>query len=311
MNGREVSNRSLCSPADLKEAGHECDSICMGAAAVPNLQDLQERAFEAYRRALAQTRVVTHAARLTPSAMPILYFGDLDAYVASPVRIVTVGLNPSQAEFPLESATAEPDRTDDPWQRFPSAAGCSPTDPIYLLALNAYFRTRPYRWFDTYRSLLAGLQASFVRSERENTALHTDLCTPVPTTPTWSGLSRRDQEVLAADGHGLWRDLIERLRPDIVVVSVAARHLTAADLGDPNTWPSALTITSAKDGRPRAAAYHLRTTRTNVGASSAPLIVWGQAANVPFGTVSNIDREQIGARVLALWQQTAAPRSAA
>ncbi len=58
--------------------------------------------------------------------------------------------------------------------------------------------------------------------------------------------------MLAADGHGLWRDLVGRLCPDVVVVSVAARHLIAADLGDPNQWTSAMTITSTKAGRPRA-----------------------------------------------------------
>lgn len=47
-------------------------------------------------------------ATVRPS-MPILYFGDRNAYAASPFRILTVGLNPSLAEFP----------TDTPWRRFP------------------------------------------------------------------------------------------------------------------------------------------------------------------------------------------------
>ncbi len=101
-------------------------SICE-TARVPDLQDLQQRALQAYQAALEETTVVTHASRTARSAMPILYFGDLEAYVASPVRIVTVGLNPSQAEFPLGSARGESGSTEDPWQRFPNAASGLPT----------------------------------------------------------------------------------------------------------------------------------------------------------------------------------------
>ena len=37
--------------------------------------------------------------RVTPAA-PILFFGNLDAYRASLLRVLTVGLNPSHKEFP-------------------------------------------------------------------------------------------------------------------------------------------------------------------------------------------------------------------
>ena len=288
---------------DLKEPAPECDSICM-AAAVPDLQDLQERAFEAHRRALTRTRVVTHAARTAPSAMPILYFGDPEAYVASPVRIVTVGLNPSQAEFPLGPLPGEPNLTDDPWQRFPGAAGCSAPGPDYLLALNAYFHIKPYRWFDNFSPLLAGMQATYHSCGPASTALQTDLCTPVPTTPTWSDLDQEDRVLLGAHGYSLWWALMARLRPDVVVVSVAADHLVAAGLGDPTRWATAMTITAKKDGTPRKRAYHIRMSRQVLGEGS-PLFVWGQAAETPFGTVSYPDRKRIGVKVLELWQTNA------
>ena len=72
--------------------------------------------------------------------MPILYFGDREAYEGSPLRIVTAGLNPSLAEFPSES----------PWLRFPGA-GSLPNDGSisiqerdqYLAALDEYFRVAP------------------------------------------------------------------------------------------------------------------------------------------------------------------------
>ena len=267
------------------------------------MQDLHHRAFDAYRTALEQTRVVTHADRSGPSAMPILYFGDLDGYCSSALKIVTVGLNPSQAEFPVEPTRRERDLTDDPWQRFPLARGCSAADPGYPAALNAYFDTKPLYWFDTFRTLLEGAGASFRSGVQPNTALHTDLCTPVPTTPTWSGLSDQDQRVLAQDGHGLWRDLVVRLGPDAILMSVARRHVVAAGLGDPISWSSELVITKTSSGSARASAYHMRVTRHDFGGSCTPLVVWGQAADIPFGTVSYPDRHRIGARALDLLRQ--------
>ena len=78
---------------------------------------------DAWRRRLTRSvseawRVFDRAAglpsRATPAA-PILFFGDLDAYRASPLRVLTVGLNPSQHEFP----------TGNPFQRFPLLNGGS------------------------------------------------------------------------------------------------------------------------------------------------------------------------------------------
>ena len=77
---------------------------------------------------------------VTPS-IPILFFGDSDAYFDSEIRIITVGLNPSRVEFP----------PDDAFYRFPIARSIDPTTighgsgyGLYLNALNAYFQTNPY-----------------------------------------------------------------------------------------------------------------------------------------------------------------------
>ena len=87
-------------------------------------------------------------------AIPILFFGDLDAYVNSQPRVLTVGLNPSQNEFP----------EGDPFQRFPLAEEAAAADrQRYLDALSAYFRTRPYaQWFNSFEPLLNGMGASAV-----------------------------------------------------------------------------------------------------------------------------------------------------
>ena len=72
------------------------------------LADAVSGAWRAFERASALD------ARVDPS-VPVLLFGDADAYFGSPLRVVTVGLNPSSREFPAS----------DPFERFPLADGIS------------------------------------------------------------------------------------------------------------------------------------------------------------------------------------------
>ena len=115
-------------------------------------------------------------------AIPILYFGDSHRYFSSPLRIVTVGLNPSSLEF----------LTDCRMRRFPAAASPSVQrdHQCHLAALDAYFRSTsdPYKsWFGSFEPILNGMDASFYDGQI-STALHTDLCSPLATDPTWSKL---------------------------------------------------------------------------------------------------------------------------
>ena len=137
-------------------------------------------------------------------AIPILFFGDLDRYLASALRVLTVGLNPSLQEFPEDS----------PFRRFPYAKGAV-LDGLdnYLKALSAYFRTDPYStWFNAFEHLLGGLGASYYNG-KPSTALHTDICSPVAIDPTWSDLGHITQNILEEDGGPLWHDLMSVLRP--------------------------------------------------------------------------------------------------
>ncbi len=149
-------------------------------------------------------------------AVPILFFGDLDAYVNSQPRVLTVGLNPSRNEFPQG----------DPFQRFPLAEDATAGDQQrYLDALSAYFRTRPYaQWFNSFEPLLNGMGASYYHGRAE-TVLHTDICSPTATDPTWSQLGEADRRVLVDDGRTLWHELLAALQPNVVLLSVAKSHL--------------------------------------------------------------------------------------
>ena len=139
------------------------------------LADATAQAWQAFDRAVARRCGVE-------PALPILFFGDLAAYRKSPLRVLTVGLNPSLHEFPA----------DEPFRRFPLAEDGREA-PTYLAALSGYFRADPYHnWFRAYESLLAGLGTSYYEGGA-STALHTDICSPVATDPTWSRLGKPDR----------------------------------------------------------------------------------------------------------------------
>ena len=80
----------------------------------------------------ALDRAARMPVRVTPAA-PILFVGDHGAYRASPLRVLTVGLNSSLHEFPVGQ----------PFRRFPLIDGCGREPGRYLDAMPSYFRTDP------------------------------------------------------------------------------------------------------------------------------------------------------------------------
>lgn len=238
------------------------------------------RAFSVWRQALDEVAevVVRHA-------VPILYFGDLDAHLASPRRIVTVGLNPSHDEFPIEK----------PFRRFPRVArlelpdGSATEVDGYIQALNEYFERAPYRsWFSAFEPILHGMNASYYLGAR-NTAIHTDVCSPVATDPTWTGLTKEQQGKLAARGRPLWHDLVRVLRPDVLLVSVAKRYLADIEFERSETEREILSI--------ERSPYPVTGQWLSVRPEKKTLLVFGGAAQVPFGTVKKQDKLRIGGRI--------------
>lgn len=203
------------------------------------LRDLAKKSWAEYRRfehteyidadGVAQKFVVQ-------GSMPILYFGDLPAYQESDVRVVTAALNPSDAEFPNEHG--------DMYQRFPLMRGKAADEEDvldqYLKALNGYFREKPYcRWFGcmaggwqgTFEPILNGMETSYYGNlkQQKRFALHTDVISPVATSPVCSKLRPRKLannggkviDAMAHTGTELWLELIEVLRPDITLLAIA------------------------------------------------------------------------------------------
>ena len=225
-------------------------------------------------------------ARVTPAA-PILFFGDPDAYRASPLRVLTVGLNPSQHEFPAGN----------PFQRFPLLNGGSAArEPNrYLDAMSAYFHTDPYRgWFSAFERVLDGAGTSYYTSKKASTALHTDICSPVATNPTWSRLGRTDRAGLQADGGPLWHTLLETLRPHMVVLSVARAHLGRIEFTPVDQWRTIHEFKRKGDGALRSTPYEVLGRWYEAGGERS-LFVFGQAAQTPFGSLSHNQKHELGA----------------
>ena len=199
-------------------------------------------------------------------ALPILFFGDLDAYEKlgkdSGRRVLTVGLNPSSREF-HECA---------PFQRFPLAERF-PLDQDqkrYLDALSAYFRTHPYEeWFRHFEPLLEGMGASYCEC-KPSRALHTDIRSPVATDPTWNDLKPHHQEVLMEVGPLLWRDLLSVLQPDIVLLSVAQTHNKRIKFKPLGPEQPVHTFKHHSNGEPRRPYEPHRVSRRLFGLSLSP-----------------------------------------
>ena len=247
-------------------------------------QQLSEQVALAWQ---AFDRAAGRSWRVVPAA-PILFFGDLDAYRASPLRVVTVGLDPSSHEFPADA----------PFRRFPLAEGNRGREPSrYLAAMSAYFRTEPYRnWFNAFEPLLEGLGASYYEGAA-STALHTDICSPVATDPTWSKLDKAAHVALEADGRPLWHSLLKDLRPQIVAISVAKAHLERIDFEPRTAWKTLHSFKRKADGCFRSRPYKICGRWYDIGGERS-LCVFGTAAQQPLGSLANYQKREAGGVLL-------------
>jgi hypothetical protein len=243
------------------------------------VESLVSEAWRIYNRAGDNPCVVR------PS-IPILYFGDRDAYLRSPLKVITVGLNPSRCEFP------EGDR----FARFRQAEHVCPGVlhgrfyEEYLAALNEYFHLMPYRrWFNAFEPLLNGMEGSYYAGQA-STAMHTDLCSPLATDPTWGGLTPKEQGKLRPDGVKLWLQLADYFAPDVILISVAQRHLQELPAPPLTEWETIHTVN-------RANPYLVRATEVEIVPGKRTTIVFGRAARVPFALVSAAEKREIGQRI--------------
>ena len=220
-------------------------------------------------------------------SMPILFFGNYDAYQESDVRIVTVGLNPSAREFPEACR----------YKRFPTAKNIDPSDQdTYLAALSAYFGPNQLNWFYNYAVLLEGMSASY-RSDGDSTALHTDICSPVATATRWGAIPPSTQRDLMKQGVSLWHQLLKALQPHVVIVSIRSAYLTCIEFFDSSDCHVIRQFDRKKDGSPRRAPYLVKAGWSKVGDETS-LFIFGNAGNTPFQPIDHDKKRRVGAAIL-------------
>lgn len=141
-----------------------------------------------------------------------------------------------------------------------------------------------YRW--------QGMPAD--RLLRNGIAVHTDICTPVATNQTWSQIKSYQLGAFKG-GFELWEDLVEELAPEIVIFSVGSNHLGRRLTNRPvPNWPVICTVTHKGDGKAfRSSPFYVHSARLTIG-KHLTRAVWGNCHNVPFGSVSHVDKHRIG-----------------
>ena len=188
---------------------------------------------------------------------PILWFGDMDAYFHSEIRVITVGLNPSNKEFSEPRFFTYIEKM--PYHGMPNFDGTTVYEthitgriPVshshwenaeferIAWAYNNYFHINPFgAYFDCYEKALRslGYDVSYAGKKlgnykAKNTAIHIDLKSPIATDPTWSRLTAFEKERLTCN---LFGELIAYLRPDIVLFSTGKTDFLAEiGLGKPD-----------------------------------------------------------------------------
>ena len=162
-------------------------------------------------------------------------------------------------------------------------------------ALSAYFRadSSPYRrWFSAYEPFLNGTEASYY-SGQPSTALHTDICSPVATDPTWRRLDPNHRRALERDGVPLWHDLLNALKPQVVVISVAGDHLEQVRFRTLSGWTDVKVFYQTKDGSPRKQPIKVEARWHEVNGKPS-LFVFVRAAQTPLGFLGERQKREAG-----------------
>lgn len=218
---------------------------------------------------------------VSPS-LPILYFGDLKAYSNSEYKVITVGKNPSDNEFRLKK--------DDSFS-FVRFSKWNESSQNLVQSLNHYFEDQPLRqWFSSFEPILNGMSSSYYKNDYPNTALHTDVCSPLATNPTWSKLSTEEQYVLFKEGFEIWKELVEELQPDIMLVSIRRDLFKKIFTGEGKELITFTDTISGNERRP----YKVELYEFTLKSQKKVKVVFGQAANKPFDKISNLQKVKIG-----------------
>ncbi|HEY5793719.1 MAG TPA: hypothetical protein VIU82_01795 [Bosea sp. (in: a-proteobacteria)] len=251
-----------------------------------------------YGRCLAHLADVRELDFVVPHSLPIPYFGDLERYLISPLRVLTAALNPSDREFPKDQP------------RFDVERGLR--GPAELEAeLSAYFRGNPYRsWFSAFEPVINGLDVSYggkmAGRDYASTALHVDMCSPIATSPTWSKLSPAQRGKLTRTGREIFEWLADELEPHIIVASLGWAHLQEwnSDFQTGRQWERLAEHRMASNGEPLRAPLLVQVGSISSRKGRPLVFVNASAADKPFGRFTTERKQEVGQMLLKKLRRT-------
>lgn len=176
-------------------------------------------------------RYIDNSLIVDPS-IPILWFGDLEAYEESPEgeRVITFAINPSSDEFRLTKKEEFNFVRFKEGKKIYSKDSFSDSDmKIFKDTLNNYYKDEPYKkWFKWLESPLNCVNASYggklKNGDFSNTAIHIDLC-PLATSLKWGDVPKNIQKALIMDSEIILSNLIDYLKPNKILASMAQKKL--------------------------------------------------------------------------------------
>ena len=223
-------------------------------------------------------------------SLPIVFFGDINSYNNQNLKIVTVGKNPSNREFQLNKELYS-------YVRFPDFK--NDIDSLEL-SLNNYFKHKPYsRWFNSYEPFLNGMESSYYPKNSLNKVIHTDICSPISTNPTWSLLTKNQQNFLFEIGFKIWKKLISEIKPNLIILSIPKEYVYRLNSKKLETI---YTIRHTKEGKLRKKPFELELYSVEINGFNT-LLVYGESKNTPLGSVSTEDKIKMGKICLELIQK--------
>ncbi len=162
---------------------------------------------------------------VVPGSIPILWFGDIEDYANSQMRVITIGINPSRNEFGhIENKVFTPDLN----LRIPISNSLTvPHLYDYIRAMAQYFRNNPLmRWFwpnetalNACGSTYGGKVEPYNNAAISNVGLHIDIVSPLTTNP-WGSLIPSERNALTQRFNNVFVELVEALDPDILIFPV-------------------------------------------------------------------------------------------
>lgn len=233
-------------------------------------------------------------------SIPILFFGDIDAYHNSPVRILTAALNPSNQEFPFEPSKS----------RFDLAhAGSSLIG--FEQELSKYFEHNPYwQWFRNFEMVLNGAGASYGgkygNSDHKFQTLHVDIGSPIATCPTCSELDPGQRAILQSDGKSIFKELLTLLEPNIVIASVGKQNLRSLgeEYSDNYGWSEIIRHENSESGIALSSPLSIHAKQLRLASQHEYWFANGSAAQTPFGKFCKFRKREAGQDMLKLIDRT-------